>query len=104
MEPSIPVNGWAPIVKAMEFKYGLMVPSTKDYGATTWLMDKASFSMQTVMFTKVSGNSTEQAASVFTLMSMEPSTKETGRMICKTVKVKKHGSMAQSTKECTRME
>lgn len=52
--------------------------------------------MQKEIFIQGNSKQTKPMASEFTLMSMDPGTKETGSTMCKKDKEKKHGLTAQS--------
>jgi len=56
MELFIKANGKDSIEKDMEFKYGLMEPSTQDTGEIIWRMVLVLSTMLMVIFMKVSGN------------------------------------------------
>ena len=46
---------------------------------------------------------TKQTVMVFIFIAMEPSTRDTGRMICKMVMENKYGQMEVNMKACTKM-
>ena len=78
---SIKANGKDSIEKDMEFKFGLMGPSTLDSGKTIWPMVKVPSIMLMVIFTTVNGNWIKPTDKDHTFISMVQNMKVRGKMI-----------------------
>ena len=88
----------------MESNCGLMVQNMKDIGMIIKLKERVLFGMRREMCTKGTSLMTKLTAMECTRMSMEVSTKVTGRMICKRDMEVKCGVMELSTLEITKKE
>jgi len=78
---------------------GQTEPNMKVNGATTKQRVGVLFGMLRVMSMKESSRMIKRMATEFTPMSMDPSMKGTGRMICRKATGQKSGQMAQTTQE-----
>ena len=85
------------IVRASVFKYGQMVRSMKGNGVTTRPMEKASFGMRMVTYTRETGKMIRQMAMEYIFTSMVLNTKENGRMIYNMAMELNRGLMVLST-------
>jgi len=83
---------------------GLMALSTRDNGKIIELTEKVNLSTSTEIFTMVTGSTIRQMAMESTTISMVPCMKDIGEMTFSTVKEKKAGQMARSTRETTWLE
>lgn len=86
------------------FKFGPTLLATKETGATTRPMERASSSMLMVTYTTEIGATTKLKAKALTLILMEPTTKVSGSTISSTAKELRAGPMVQGTREIMRTE
>lgn len=84
MVPSTEDNGKGRQDMDMEFRYGKMVQSMKDFGKMIKLTGKGNFIMLKVIFMKVNGLKIKFMVMVYILMLLALNMKATGRMICRT--------------------
>ena len=99
MVPSTRVNGAASKNTGTAFKYGLMAPNMRGTGTIIRRMEKASFGMLMVTFSKESGKRTKPTGMEFICMSMEPSMRAIGKTICNMGRARRRGLMDHSMME-----
>ena len=85
------------------FRFGKMDPDMMVSGKMEWHMDWAVWFMLKVTYTKVNGLKIKLMVMESNKTTKEADTKETGRMINKTVKESRNGLMVQFMKENIKM-
>ena len=101
---SILVSGREDSVTDLENRPGLMVLNMQENGEKIELMAKVDLSMLTETFMMVTGPTIRLMVVESISMSMAPSTKDSGKMICNTDMESKHGLTNQSMKEIMHSE
>lgn len=98
----IEVNGEVSIEKAMEFRFGQMVPNMLAIGKIIWLMEKVYFTMLMEIYMRECGLMTKLMVLEYIFIQTEQDMKVIGQKMPKTGKERRSGLMALFLKGLTK--